>query len=104
LGRVGAALPPEMAGIIRFDRHTRQALKVFPNETVTIEPAALEPTREITLVPGIDMSTYYNPKLVAQLKDALTADQTPVRAGMLLYLRPPGGLTGIIYDVHYVEG
>jgi len=94
----------EQGGLIRFDRFTRQALKAFPHEQVTIERAELMPADELVLVPAVDMSTLHFPQLVPHLKRVLAENRTPVRAGMLLYMKLPDALAGITYDVHFVAG
>ena len=101
--RIVGEAPPDQTGSIRFDRFTRQALKAFPHEQVTIERVDIEPAQELVLVPAVDMSTLHYPQLVPYLKSVLVANRTPVRAGMLLYIRLPDALAGITYDVHYVS-
>ncbi|HVB05101.1 MAG TPA: AAA family ATPase [Acidimicrobiales bacterium] len=91
-------------GSIRIDRFTRQALKAYPHEKVTIEVVQPEATAELALVPGIDMSQRYNPQLVPMLKRALTEQRVAVRPGMILYVRLPDALAGVTYDVHFVQG
>jgi transitional endoplasmic reticulum ATPase len=89
---------------IRFDRFTRQALKAFPHEKVTIERIEIGAAEEVVLIPAVDMSTLHYPQLVPHLKRVLAGNRTPVRAGMLLYLKLPDALAGITYDVHFVSG
>lgn len=89
---------------IRFDRFTRQALKAFPHEQVTIERAELGLAEEVVLIPGVDMSTLHYPQLVPHLKRVLAENRTPIRSGMLLYVKLPNALAGITYDVHFVSG
>jgi len=101
--RIVGEAPPDQTGSIRFDRFTRQALKAFPHEQVTIERVDIEPAQELVLIPAVDMSTLHYPQLVPYLKSVLVANRTPVRAGMLLYIRLPDALAGITYDVHYVS-
>ncbi len=94
----------EQGESIRFDRFTRQALKAFPHEPVTVERVDLGPAEELVLIPAVDMSTLHYPQLVPYLKRLLAENRTPVRAGMLLYMKLPDALAGITYDVHYVAG
>lgn len=101
--RIVGEAPPDQTGSIRFDRFTRQALKAFPHEQVTIDRVDIEPAQELVLIPAVDMSTLHYPQLVPYLKSVLVANRTPVRAGMLLYIRLPDALAGITYDVHYVS-
>jgi transitional endoplasmic reticulum ATPase len=89
-------------GSVRLDRFTRQALKAYPHEEVTLESAAPGPAAEMALVPGIDLSQRYDPKLVPALKRVLAEQQVAVRPGMLLYVQPPGALAGVTYEVHFV--
>ena len=90
-------------GSIRLDRFARQALKAYPHERVTLESVALSPATEVALTPGIDLSQRYDPKLVPALKRLLVEEQVAVRPGMLLYVRPPGALAGLTYEVHFVS-
>jgi transitional endoplasmic reticulum ATPase len=104
LVRVIAPLAQSPKGSLRFDRFTRQALKAFPHEEVSLEKVESRAVKQIILIPGIDMSMRYNPTLVPELKKVLAADQAPVRPGMLLYIRLADGLAGITYEVHDVLG
>ncbi|HZT09372.1 MAG TPA: AAA family ATPase [Chloroflexota bacterium] len=88
---------------VRFDRFTRQALKVYPHEQVAVERADLGPATEVTLVPAVDISMLHLPNLVPQLKACLAEAQCPVREGMLLYVRLSDAGAGITYDVHAVR-
>ena len=92
------------AGALRIDRFARQALKAYPHERVTLEVATPEPTAELALLPGIDLSQHFDPHLVPALKRLLAAQRVAVRPGMMLYLRPDDGLAGVTYDVHFVAG
>src|SRR5687767_1052416 len=92
----------EQGEVIRFDRFTRQSLKAFPHENVAVERVELGAAEEIVLIPAVDMSTLHFPQLVPHLKRTLVENRTPVRAGMLLYMRLPDALAGITYDVHFV--
>jgi len=89
---------------IQFDRFARQALKAFPHEQVTVERVALEPAKQIILTPAIDIPLGRSEQLTYQVKEVLAAQKTPVREGMLLYVKLPDGLAGITYDVHSVSG
>ena len=103
LCRVAASSSDEPdAGSVRIDRFTRQALKAYPHEQVTLERADPGPARELALVPGLDMSQRFDPKLVPTLRRALADQQVAVRPGMLLYVRLPDGLAGVTYEVHFV--
>lgn len=104
VARVVGAHPSDPEHGIRFDRYTRQALKAYPHEEVTVEPAALAVAPEITLLPAIDLSMLYLPDLVPQTKAVLAEQQTPVREGMLLHVQLPERRTGITFDVHAVQG
>jgi transitional endoplasmic reticulum ATPase len=104
LGRVSTGTDEPAMGSIRVDRFTRQALKAYPHEKVTVEAATPGPAVEVGLIPGIDMSSRFDPQLVPMLKRVLVAEQVAVRPGMLLYVRLPDGLAGITYDVHVVHG
>lgn len=90
-------------GTVRVDRFLRQSLKAFPHENLLIEPAHPANVSELALVPGVDMSQRYDPGLVPALKRTLVEQQVAVRPGMLLYVRLPDGLGGVIYDVHFVQ-
>src|SRR5215204_3659201 len=104
LARVAGPFADGAAESIQIDRFTRQALKAYPHEDVHVELTEPPPTPELALVPGVDMSQRYNPHLVPQLKRILAQNRTPVRRGMMLYVRLPDGLAGIAYDVHFVGG
>lgn len=89
-------------GSIRIDRFTRQALKAYPHEQVSVERASPGPAAEVALVPGIDLSQRFDPKIVPALKRVLAEQQVALRPGMLLYVRLPEALAGITYEVHFV--
>jgi transitional endoplasmic reticulum ATPase len=94
----------ELSGrAIRIDRFTRQALKAYPHEEVTLEVAQVGPATELGLIPGIDLSQKYDPKLTPAVKKVLVEQQVAVRPGMLLYVRLADGLAGVTYDVHFVQ-
>jgi transitional endoplasmic reticulum ATPase len=101
LGRVVGELE-EDAGQIQFDRFARQSLKAFPHETVELEKVELQPALQVILTPAIDVPVGHIQELTYSVKTALVAQPTPVREGMLLYVRPPDGMGGITYDVHAV--
>lgn len=103
VGVVVATDDPPGVGSIRVDRFMRQSLKAFPHEQVTIEPVVPPPAAELALVPGIDLSTHYDPTLVPSVRQALADQGVAVRAGMLLYVRLSGGLAGITYEVHFID-
>jgi transitional endoplasmic reticulum ATPase len=102
LARVAGPHPEGLAGTIRIDRLTRQSLKVYPHEEVSIERADLPPATRAILVPGMDISMLDVEGLSAQLKALLCQDQTPLCEGTLLYVKQPGALSGITYEVHHV--
>src|SRR5713101_6897455 len=104
VGRIIDTLAQDAGDGIQFDRFARQSLKAFPHEQVTVERVALEPARQIILTPAIDIPVGHAERLSYQVKQVLAAQQTPVREGMLLYVKLPDGLAGIIYDVHAVSG
>src|SRR5688572_6626858 len=56
LVRIVGVQPSGSAGTVRFDRFTRQTLKAFPHEELTIEKVELAPARQVTLIPAIDLS------------------------------------------------
>jgi transitional endoplasmic reticulum ATPase len=104
LCRVASSEQATGAGSIRIDRFTRQALKAYPHEQVSLEVATPGPTAEVALLPGIDMTQRFDPQLVPTIKRMLIEQQVAVRPGMMLYIRLPDGLAGVTYDVHFVEG
>lgn len=102
LARVAGPHPDGLDRTIRIDRLTRQSLKVYPHEEVSIERAELPPATRAILVPGMDVSMLDSGALNAQLKELLCQDQTPLCEGTLLYVKQPGALAGITYEVHHV--
>jgi hypothetical protein len=104
VARVREVLPEDGGGSIRFDRFARQALKAFPHEEVTVERVDLQPASLVVLTPAIEISNSHAEQLTQQVKDVLVEDQTPLRPGMLVYVKLPDGLAGITYDVHAVSG
>jgi len=94
---------PPGDGAVRLDRFMRQSLKAFPHERLIVEPVTPPAASEVALVPGIDVSAHYDPKLVPSVRRALAEQQVAVRAGMLISVRLPDGLTGVTYEVHFVE-
>jgi transitional endoplasmic reticulum ATPase len=102
LVRIVGVHPPGSVGTIRFDRFTRQTLKAFPHEELTIEKVDPPAAQQVTLIPAIDISMLRVPNLVPQIKEILSREATPVHEGMMLYVRPPQALAGINYDVHAV--
>jgi len=89
---------------IRIDRFTRQALKAYPHDEVTLERVDLPPASQVVLTPAIDVGASHAAQLTHAVKALLVDQQVPVRPGMLLYVKLPDGLAGIIYDVHAVSG
>lgn len=104
VARIAGGHPEDSNDSIRFDRFTRQALKAYPHEQVTVERAELFPTPEITLLPAVDLSMLHLPDLVPQTKAILVEQETPVREGMLLYVQLPDRRAGLTFDVHAVRG
>lgn len=104
LARVVGSHPEDLARTIRFDRFTRQSLKAYPHEEVAIERVEPSPAQEVVLVPGMDISMLSIPSVSAQIKALLAKERTPLREGSLLYVRPPGALAGVTYEVHSVAG
>ncbi len=104
VARIVGEHPTDSEHGIRFDRYTRQALKAYPHEEVTVERADLQPVPEISLMPAVDLSMLHLPDLVPQTKAILVEQQTPVREGMLLYIQLPDRRTGITFDLHAVVG
>lgn len=98
------APPGSEAPSIRFDRLTRQVLRALPGERVSIEGAQPGPTLSVVLVPGSTLLSGSEPMLVQGIKAVLADDQTPVRAGMQLYIKLPGSRAGLIFHVHHVAG
>jgi transitional endoplasmic reticulum ATPase len=104
VARIVGPHPTDPEHAIRFDRYTRQALKAYPHEAVTVERADLQPIPEISLMPAIDLSMLYLPDLVPQAKALLVEQAVPVCEGMLLYVQLPDRRTGITFDAHAVVG
>jgi transitional endoplasmic reticulum ATPase len=104
LCRVAGGVDEPSAGSIRVDRFTRQALKAYPHEVMSLEVAHPGPAAELGLIPGVDMSQRFDPQLVPALKRVLVEQRVAVRPGMLLYVRLPDGLAGVAYNVHFVGG
>ncbi|SOD94668.1 AAA family ATPase [Blastococcus haudaquaticus] len=102
LCRVSGPVDEPGAGGVRIDRFTRQALKAYPHEQVTLERVEPAPARELALVPGLDMSQRFDPQLVPALRRLLTEQRVAVRPGMLLYVRMPDAMAGVTYEVHFV--
>lgn len=88
-------------GAIRIDRLTRQALKAYPNEPVTVEVVELPPTREVSLVPSVALGAHHA-GIVPALKSMLSTHRVALREGMLTYFTPPDRLVGITFEVHAV--
>lgn len=94
----------ESGATIRIDRFTRQALKAYPHDEVTLERIDLQPASQVVLTPAIEIGNSHTAELTRDVKALLVEQQMPVRAGMLLYVKLPDGLAGITYDVHAVSG
>ena len=56
LVRLVGPLPAGSQHILRFDRLTRQALKAYPHEEVTVEKVDLQTAQQVVLVPSVDLS------------------------------------------------
>jgi transitional endoplasmic reticulum ATPase len=104
LCRVSTAPDAPGPGSIRIDRFSRQSLKAYPHDQVTLEVTSPDPAGEVALLPGVDMSQRYDPQHVPMLRKLLAEQRVAVRAGMLLYVRLPDQLAGITYSVHFVDG
>lgn len=104
LCRVADSTDVPGAGSIRIDRFTRQALKAYPHDKVVLDLTEPGPAAEVALVPAIDMSQRFDPKLVPSIRRILAEQRVAVRPGMMLYVRLPDGLAGVTYDVHFVDG
>lgn len=92
------------AGSIRVDRFSRQALKAYPHEEVTLEVVDPAPADEVYLVPTAGPASVHDARLVPVLKRLLAEQRVAVRAGMILYVRLPHRSAGSTYDVHFVSG
>lgn len=92
------------AASVRVDRFSRQALKAFPHEELELEVVRLEPTAEVYLIPTVGAATLHEAQSLPEIRQALIDQQVPVRAGMIVYVRPPHQLAGNIFDVHFVDG
>jgi transitional endoplasmic reticulum ATPase len=94
----------DSGGTIRVDRFARQALKAFPHEELSVERVELSATTHVVLTPAIEIASSHSAELTQQVRSVLVEQHTPVRPGMLLYIKLPDGLAGITYDVHAVAG
>jgi transitional endoplasmic reticulum ATPase len=99
VGRVAGLLDAD-GDQIQFDRFARQALKAFPHEQVNLERVDLQPARQVVLTPAIDLPVGHIQEITYSVKMTLSSQRTPVREGMLLYVKGEDGLAGITYDVH----
>lgn len=81
LARVVGPHPEDLARTIRFDRFTRQSLKAYPHEEVSIERADPSPAAQVVLVPGMDISMLDTSALSAQIRALLSRERTPLREG-----------------------
>lgn len=90
-------------GAIRIDRLTRQTIKAYPNESVTIELVHLDDTTEVSLVPSVPLDAHHA-NIVPALKNMLFTQRVALREGMLLYFTPSDRLVGITFEVHAVAG
>src|SRR5205085_1517823 len=87
VARIAGPHPTDSERFVRFDRYTRQSLKAYPHEEVTVERVDLAPTPEITIMPAIDISMLHVPELVPMTKALLVEQAVPVRDGMLLHVQ-----------------
>ena len=94
----------ESGATIRMDRFTRQALKAYPHEELSVERIDPQPASQVVLTPAIEIGNSHTAELTRDVKAMLVEQQMPVRPGMLLYVKLPDGLAGITYDVHAVSG
>jgi transitional endoplasmic reticulum ATPase len=79
-------------------------LKAYPHEEVTVEKVDLQTAQQVVLVPSVDLSGRSTPALVQELRQLLGDAGTPVRSGMLLYLKLADSLAGMTWEVHDVYG
>jgi transitional endoplasmic reticulum ATPase len=104
LVRIVGPLPAASQKILRFDRLTRQTLKAYPHEEVSVEKVDLPIARQVMLIPSVDISGRSMPALVQELRQLLGNAGTAVRSGMLLYLKLTDSLAGMTWEVHDVHG
>ena len=96
---------PDLSGdSLRLDRFSRQALKAFPHEELTIEVVSPEPAGEVYLIPAVGAATLHEAQSLPEIRQVLIDQQVPVRAGMIVYVKAPQQLAGTIFDVHFVDG
>lgn len=88
---------------VRVDRFTRQALKAFPYESVSIEHTTPGTLRELTLVPAVKDLGVHAGSLAALARATLVATEVAVRPGMLLYARSGPRSGGVLFEVHAVD-
>lgn len=88
---------------VRVDRFTRQALKAFPYESVSIEHTTPGKLRELTLVPAVKDLGVHAGTLAALARSTLVATEVAVRPGMLLYARSGPRSGGVLFEVHAVD-
>jgi transitional endoplasmic reticulum ATPase len=90
-------------GTARVDRFTRQSLKAYPHESVTVERAEPGVLRELTLVAGIRSLEEHSAPLSSLARDTLLSQGIAVRPGMLVYVRLGSRSGGILFEVHAVD-
>jgi transitional endoplasmic reticulum ATPase len=90
-------------GSARVDRFTRQALKAYPQESVTVELTKPGVLRELTLVAGIRSLEDHSAPLASLARETLVSQGIAVRPGMLVYARLGSRSGGILFEVHGVE-
>jgi transitional endoplasmic reticulum ATPase len=90
-------------GAIRIDRLTRQAIKAYPNEPVTVEVVELPSTSEVSLVPSVPLGVHHA-NIVPALKSMFLTHRVALREGMLTYFKPSDQLVGITFEVHSLAG
>jgi len=104
LVRVVGSLAADARNMLRFDRLTRQTLKAYPHEEVSVEEVDPPTAQRVVLVPSVDVTGRSMPALVQELRQLLGDSGTPVRSGMLLYLKLADSLAGMTWEVHEVSG
>jgi transitional endoplasmic reticulum ATPase len=91
---VGDNVPP---GTVQIDRYLRQALKVRIGETIAVEPTEVEPVRQITLLPAVDVWGAHH--LEDHLRESFAARSVPVALGSVLYSQFHDSIAGTHYKV-----
>ncbi len=92
-----ATAPGAPAGVLQLDRYQRQALKARIGEVVAIEPAAVGPVRQVTLLPAVDVWGAHH--LEEHLRETFAALATPVALGSVVYCQFHDSIAGTHYKV-----